>query len=473
MASPRPSWRRVCTVAVVAALAGSSSAAFADMPSPRPSIPGKESALLSLPHEAYELENGLTVILHEDHRQPLVVVNVNVDVGSGDEPPRRTGFAHLFEHLMFMGTSRVPEKMFDVWMEAEGGWNNAWTSSDRTDYYDVGPSHILPLLLWMEADRLAVLGDEINQAKLDTQRGVVRNERRQQTEDQPYGKADLRLSELLFPVGHPYHHPTIGSHEDLEAATVADVQGFFRQWYVPRNMSLVIAGDFQPEPTKALVEKYFGPLKDRPVPPRAAIATPARLEAEVRETLEDTVSFPKIVMSWLSPKLYAEGDAELDLLGEILSNGKTSRLYKRLVYEERVAQSVSAYQGSRKRRSQFDIEIVVKPGTDLARVEAMVDEELARLRDEPIDPAELLRAKNQYEAGFIMRLQSLATRASLLNTYASSLGRPDGVAEDLQRYLDATPAALAAAARTVFDPNARVVMHVVPKKEGAEAAAAQ
>lgn len=433
------------------------------------SSPQKESPVLAIPHEKYTLSNGLTVILHEDHSQPLVVVNVNVDVGSGDEPAKRTGFAHLFEHLMFMGTQRVPEKMFDAWMEGEGGWNNAWTSSDRTDYYDVGPSHILPLLLWMEADRLSVLGEQIDQGKLDTQRGVVRNERRQQTEDQPYGEADLRLSELIFPSGHPYHHPTIGSHEDIEAATVADVQAFFAHWYVPRNMSLVVAGDFEPAATKKLIETYFGSMPDRSAPERPVIAKPAKLTSVVRETLHDDVTFPKIIMSWLSPKLYGEGDAELDLLSEILTSGKSSRLYKKLVYEAQIAQSVSAYQGSRKRRGHFDIEIMVKPGVDLAKVEKMVDEELERIRTQPIAAAELQRAKNQYEAGFVQRMQSLATRASLLNSYQSSQGTPDGAAADLKRYLDADAESLTRTAKSVFDPQARVIMHILPKVEAAAA----
>lgn len=465
-----PKRLRAPLVAAGLALVGLGHSASAAGQSQAPAPPQKETRVLAIPHEKYTLPNGLTVILHEDHSQPLVVVNINVDVGSGDEPVKRTGFAHLFEHLMFMGTKRVPEKMFDAWMEGEGGWNNAWTSSDRTDYYDVGPSHILPLLLWMEADRLSVLGDEIDQAKLDTQRGVVRNERRQQTEDQPYGEADLRLSELLFPPGHPYHHPTIGSHEDLEAATVADVQAFFAHFYVPRNFSLVVAGDFEPTATKALIEKYFGAIPTRPEPKRPVVSQPAKLTNVVRETLYDDVTFPKIVISYLSPKLYDEGDAELDLLGEIMSSGKSSRLYKKLVYETQVAQSVSAYQGSRKRRSHFDIEIMVKPGVDLAKVEKMVDEELERIRTEPIDAAELQRAKNQYEAGFVQRMQSLATRASLLNSYESSRGTPDGVAADLQRYLDADAASLSRIAQQVFDPQARVIMHVLPKPKPAAAA---
>src|SRR6185369_5423925 len=202
-------------------------------------------------------KNGLTVVLHEDHTLPIVAVNVMVKVGSRFEEPKRTGFAHLFEHLMFMGTHRVPTKMFDAWMEAEGGSNNAWTSEDRTDYHEVAPSHALPLLLWLEADRFSSLADDMDQSKLNAQRDVVRNERRQTSENEPYGKVELRLPELLFPENHPYHHPVIGSHEDLQAAAVDDVKAFFRRWYVPNNASLVIAGDIDPAQAKAMVEKVF------------------------------------------------------------------------------------------------------------------------------------------------------------------------------------------------------------------------
>ena len=425
---------------------------------------------VEIPFTRYALATGLTVILHEDHTQPLVVVNVDVDVGSRDEPPRRTGFAHLFEHLMFMGTQRVPEKMFDEWMEREGGWNNAWTSTDRTNYYDVGPTHILPLLLWMEADRLSALGEQITDAKLETQRQVVRNERRQQTEAQPYGVAELRQPELLFPAGHPYHHPVIGSHEDLEAAAVADVKAFFAEWYVPANMSLVIAGDFDPATAKPLIERYFGALKKGKQPAHRVPSEPAKLTREVRETLEDNVTFPKIILSFLSPALFQPGDAELDIISDVLTSGKASRLYKKLVYDAQVAQEVSCYQVSRKLRSHFDCEILVRPDADLAAVEKLVDEELERLKTEPVSDVELVRAKNQYEAGFVTRLQSLQTRASLLQTYLSATGDPGHAAKDLQRYLDVTAADVMKTAQSVFRLDQRVVMTVVPKPAEAEAA---
>ena len=212
---------------------------------------------LHVPFEKYQLKNGLTVVLAPDHTVPIVAVNNMVRVGSRFEANGRTGFAHLFEHLMFMGTERVPTGVFDQTMEKQGGWNNAWTSEDRTDYFEVGPAHVLPLFLWLEADRLSALGSTMTQEKLDAQRNVVRNERRQRSENEPYAKVELRLPELLYPEGHPYHHPVIGSHADLEAATVADVKRFFAEHYVPNNMSLVVAGDFDVAATKADVERMF------------------------------------------------------------------------------------------------------------------------------------------------------------------------------------------------------------------------
>lgn len=422
------------------------------------------SDALKIPHQRHELDNGLTVIFHEDHAQPLVVVNLNVNVGSRDEPQKRTGFAHLFEHLMFMGTARVPEKMFDAWMEAEGGWNNAWTSNDRTDYYDVAPSHALPLLLWMEADRFATLGSQIDRAKLDTQRGVVRNERRQQVENTPYGKAELELPGLLFPAGHPYHHPVIGSHEDLEAASVSDVQAFFEDNYVAPNLSLVVAGDFDPTETMTLVEKYFGGLKkveraERPVPEE-----PAELTGVVRKTMHDQVTLPKLIMAWLSPALYAPGDAELDLLSEILTEGKASRLYKSLVYDRKIAQRVVAYQSSMSLRSHFNIEVIARPGVTLEQLEEAVDAELASVRETPVTAEELSRAKNQYEASFVRRMQALTTRAALLNGYLAAKGEPDWTAQDLKRYLDTTPADLQRVAKSVLSADRRVIMHILPKE---------
>ena len=415
-----------------------------------------------LPFTKYALKNGLTVVLHEDHSLPLVAVNVMYKVGSRFEEQKRTGFAHLFEHLMFMGTKRAPTKMFDAWMEEEGGWNNAWTSEDRTDYFDVGPAHILPLLLWLEADRLQALAASMDEPKLNAQREVVRNERRQTSENTPYGKVELRLPELLYPVGHPYHHPVIGSHEDLQAATVADVKSFFGRWYVPNNASLVVAGDFDAKAVRATIEQLFGAVPSGTVPP-APPAGPVKLAQVVRETIPDDVNLGKVVIAWHSPARFAAGDAELDLLAVALEDGKASRLYKALVYDQAIAQEVGATQESGDLGSRFVVEAIARPDVPLPKLEAAIDAELAKITAAPITDAELTRAKNQYETGFVSRMQSIAQRASILNTYETHRGDPGFAPKDLARYRSATAAGIQATAKATLDPKGRVILHVVPK----------
>jgi zinc protease len=429
-----------------------------------PPAPHVAAARLAIPYAKYDLPNGLTVVLHQDRSQPTVVVDILVKVGSRHEEPKRTGFAHLFEHLMFMGTDRAPTGQFDALMESEGGWNNAWTSNDRTNYYEVAPSNVLPLLLWLEADRLSALGATMTLEKLETQRKVVRNERRQTSENEPYGKVELRLPELLYPVGHPYHHPVIGSHEDLESATVADVRSFFDQWYVPRNLTLVIAGDFDPAEAKRLVETYFSPLPSREPPARPAPARPV-LAKEVRETIEDDVELGKVIVAWHSPAHFEPGDADLDLAAATLSSGKASRLYKAMVYDKPMAQSVAAYQSSQDLGSYFAVEAIARPGIALPDLERAMLAEVDRLVKDGVQQAELDRAKNQYETGFVARLQSLQSRATSLATYEGSLGEPDSAQRDLDRYLAATPGSVHAAVKSTLGVPGRVVIHVLPRKK--------
>ena len=424
---------------------------------------------LGIPFEKTRLQNGMTVILHEDHRVPITVVNVSYNVGSRFEATRRTGFAHLFEHLMFMGTRRAPTKMFDAWMEAAGGWNNAWTSEDRTDYYDVAPPSALDLLLWLEADRLRDLGPLMTLEKLDAQREVVRNERRQTSENTPYGKVELRLPELLYPPSHPYHHPVIGSHEDLEAATVADVQAFFDTFYEPGNAAIVVAGDFDRARTLARVQALFGPI-----PTRRRFADPGApgfddtrttLTTVVRETVEDDVELPKVVMAWQTPKHFAPGDAELDILSSILATGKGSRLYQALVYEQKIAQSVEASQGSGVVGSRFTIGAIARPGVALDTLEKAIDAELDKARKAPPSDEELTRAKNGFESSFITRLQGVRERASLLAMYEAERKNPGYLEEDLARYTSMTKEAVKSVSSRYLAPGARVILHVVPRKK--------
>lgn len=440
---------------------------------PAPSAPTEtlaaRSADVTIPFVRSRLPNGMTVIFHEDHAVPTVVVNVSYGVGARHEVKGRTGFAHLFEHLMFMGTRRAPTKMFDAWMEAAGGWNNAWTSSDRTDYYDVGPPTSLELLLWLEADRLRDLGPLMSLEKLNAQREVVRNERRQTSENTPYGKADLRLPELLYPEGHPYHHPVIGSHQDLEAATVDDVKAFFAKHYDPANASLVVAGDFDPKVAKATVEKWFGAIPSRGVPADPGAPgfsdTKTTLSSVVRETIEDDVELEKLVFAWQSPKHFGPGDAELDLLATALASGKASRLYKTLVYDQKIAQSVEAQQGSGFLGSRFELEVLLRPGVAPEKIEAAVDKELEALRQKPLADDELVRAKNLVETGFVTRLQSVRERASLLNMYQAEVLDPGFASKDLARYRAATKEGVRETAARYLVPNARVIVRVVPKKK--------
>jgi zinc protease len=425
---------------------------------------------LDLPVRQTQLKNGLTVIVHEDHRVPLVASNVIYRVGSKDELPGRTGFAHLFEHLMFMGTKRAPSKAFDQWMEASGGSNNAWTSTDFTSYHEVGPLGLLPLFLWLEADRLQTLGNEIDEAKLALQRDVVRNERRQTSENTPYGKVELRLPELVYPQDHPYHHPVIGSHADLESASIGNVRSFFAKHYAPSNAALVIAGDVAASEAMRLAERYFGMLSssDGATPREVAVplAPPQpKLGRVVRETLEDRVEMTKIVMAFPSPARFEAGDADLDLFASILSSGKTGRMYRRLVCDRPLAQSVHAVQDSGSLASTFQIEITVRPGVDADVVENAADAVLADAIARPPTEEEVQRAKNQIAFDFVNRLQSLTARASLFATYWAAKGDPDYANRDLGRYESATATSIHTQAKATIRLAERVILRVVSADE--------
>ena len=424
---------------------------------------------VSIPFTKSTLPNGLVVIFSEDHAVPQVAVNVSYNVGSRMEHPGRTGFAHLFEHLMFMGTRRAPTKTFDAWMEESGGHNNAWTAEDRTDYFDIAPSTALPLLLWLEADRMRDLGPLIDKDKLDLQRDVVRNERRQSIENRPYGVEELELPKLLWPEGHPYHHPVIGSHEDLEAASVTDVKQFFETWYDASDASLVVAGDFDPERARSLIDPWFGAVAShgKPVDPGAPGFTDQKttLARVVRETVPDNVELTKVTLAWQSPRHFGPGDAELDLLASVLTNGKASRLYKALVYEQKIAQSVSATQESHTLASEFVVEATVRPGVDPAKVEKALLDQIGKLRVQEVTGEELERAKNEYEMAFVDRLQGVPARAALLNMYQAELGDPGYVQHDLDRYRHATAADLLNYSKKVLLPDALVVLTIAPKKE--------
>jgi zinc protease len=411
----------------------------------------------------YQLSNGLTVILHEDHSLPIVAVNLWYRVGSKDEKPGRTGFAHLFEHLMFTGSKHVPGNAIDLIMESAGGSNNADTENDRTSYYDIAPSQLLETLLWIEADRLTTLDDVTTRKQLDLQRDVVRNERRQQYENRPYGRAHLVIPEEMYPASHPYHWPVIGSHRDLEAATVADVQAFFRRYYVPANASLVVAGDFRPAQARKWIDRYFGWIPRAPEPEHGA-ARPATLARSKVRVLRDRVQLPRVYHVYHSPAAYQPGDAEADLLARVMAGGKNSRLYKSLVYEQRIAQDVSAFQDSHRLGSLFYVIATAKPGHALAEVERAIDAEIDKLRRAPASPRELQRVRNGIEMAFFQSLEQVEQRARTLNGYEYFYGDPGAIERDLQRYRRASARDLQRLARLVLRPDRRLTVRFHPGK---------
>ncbi len=421
-----------------------------------------QSVRINVPYERFTLKNGLNVILHVDRTTPTVTVNTWYHVGSGYEKPGRTGFAHLFEHLMFEGSKNVPEGKFDEWLEAAGGNNNGSTNNDRTNYYEDIPSNALELALFLDSDRLGYLLDPMTEETVNGQRDVVKNERRQSYENRPYGMADIMIDDALFPKGHPYSWPTIGSMADLSAASVEDVKEFFRTYYVPNNSSLSIAGDIDVAKTKTLVEKWFNEIPSgKPVQPQER--TIPVLNEEKRMTIEDRVQLPRLFMAWISPASLTPGDAELDLLSSVLAGGKNSRLYKKLVYDLQIAQDVSAYQQSQRIISEFVVVATARSGHTLAELESAIQEEIAKVKSEPPTTRELDRARNQYEASFLNRLESINGKADLLNNYFYSTGNPDYFNEDLARYYAVDPQDVSTIANTYLKDNGRVVLSVVPR----------
>ena len=428
---------------------------------------------ITVPYQMFTLPNGLTVILHEDHSVPLVSVNVWYHVGSANEKPGRTGFAHLFEHLMFEGSGHVKEGLFDTLLEASGGSNNASTYNDKTNYFIDVPSNALDLALYLESDRMGYLLDIVSEQLVNGQRDVVKNERRQSYENEPYGMAEVRIPELMYPKNHPYHWPVIGYMEDLTAASADDVREFFRKYYAPQNASLVIAGDITSADARKKVEYWFGDVK----PGKSADpieVPPLALPGVVKETLTDDVQLPRLSLVWPTPALYAPGDAELDVVAGVLTGGKNSRLYKRLVYELQVAQSVIAYQSSAMLGSQFRIDITARPSKEppaqvLEKLKGLVDEELAKLRAAAPADREVQRVLNQTESSFYARMErvgSFGGKADQLNGYLVQAGNPDWFNEDLSRYLALQANDIRAAVSRWLVPDKRIELSVVPKAGG-------
>src|SRR5262245_28047557 len=363
-----------------------------------------DTAPLQLPYTQFTLPNGLHVILHEDHTVPVVRVNVWYHVGSGRERQGRTGFAHLFEHLMFMASVHVKPGEFDNWLEGAGGQNNGSTEYDRTNYWINVPSNALELALFLESDRMGYLLDTMTPQTVDAQRDVVKNERRQSYENRPYGIASLTLTEMLFPEGHPYHWPVIGYMPDLTAASYDDVVAFFKKYYAPANASLVVAGDLDTAAARKLVEKWFSDVRPGPRVEPSTIPG-VELTSVQKKTITDRVQLPRLYLAWITPRRFEPGDAALDVVGDVLAGGKNSRLYKRLVYDMQVAQNVSAFQNSAALASYFAIQVTPRPGHTADEMQKIVDEEIARLQRDAPTAHEVERSINQIESSFFNRME--------------------------------------------------------------------
>jgi zinc protease len=422
---------------------------------------------IEVAYTQFTLPNGLHVILHEDHSVPIATVNTWYHVGSAREHTGRTGFAHLFEHLMFMGSGHVKPGEFDEWLEATGGDNNASTGNDRTNYYINVPSNALELALFLESDRMGYLLDTMTPKTVDAQRDVVKNERRQSVENAPYGMASVVLDETLYPEGHPYHWPVIGYMPDLTAASHEDVVAFFRKYYAPSNASLVVAGDFDSARAKSLVEKWFADVKSAP-PPEPMTIPGVALNGVQKKTITDRVQLPRVYLAWLTPPHLEPGDAELDVVADVLAGGKNSRLYKRLVYDMQIAQDVSAFQASAALKSSFQIIATPRPGHTVAELQKVIDEEIQKLQREDPAPRELERSVNQIEASFYNRMERLGGfggKADQINGYFSETGDPDWFNEDLNRYRALSPSDIRAAAAQYLPLDKRVELIVEPEKK--------
>ena len=418
---------------------------------------------MQLPYTKKTLGNGLDVIVHEDHQLPMVAVNIWYHVGSKNERPGRTGFAHLFEHLMFEGSEHHDHGFFPP-LQRAGGLLNGSTSMDRTNSWEVVPTGALDLALWMESDRMGYLLPALTEAKFNNQRDVVINERRQNYENRPYGLAGMALSAAMYPPDHPYHWLTIGSAADLRASTLDEVHAFFKTYYHPANASLSLAGDIETGEAFELAERFFGDLAPGPVP--EPIRGDARLADSRDLLLEDRVELPRVYLSWHSPAMFAPDDAELDVMADVLAHGKTSRLYRSLVFERRVATDVSAHQQSREIAGVFQVACTAAAGVALPELRTAVHDTIADIvRNGPTE-IELERALIQSEANFIYRLQTIGGfggKGDQLNAYNVYRGDPGYFEADRKRYRDVTAGGVAAAARRYLLEPPLVTLSVVPR----------
>ncbi len=411
------------------------------------------------------LANGLDVLVHEDHRLPIVGVNLWYHVGSKNECQGRTGFAHLFEHLMFEGSEHYDEGFFQP-LQKIGAAINGSTNADRTNYWEVVPSTGLELALWMESDRMGFLLPALTTEKFLNQRDVVLNERRQNYENRPYGLATMAMMSALHPPEHPYHWPTIGFSSDIADAQIEDATSFFETYYHPGNASLALAGDIDTDAALELVDRYFAEIPGGTIPiPIVEVVQDLGVEVDTRLLHEDRVELPRLYLAWRTPAVFTDGDAELDLLAELLAYGKNSRLYRSLVHERRIATDVTAVQSSNELSSVFQIVATAAPGHNLSAIEKIISDELKRFIQDGPERSDLERGHSQIQASFLSRLQTVGRfggKSDQLNTYNVFLGDPGYFSKDFTRYTDVTSDRVRQVAASFLDIQRRVAVSVVP-----------
>jgi zinc protease len=409
------------------------------------------------------LENGLRVIVQEDHTAPVVSVHVMYHVGSKHETRGRTGFAHLFEHLMFQGSEHVKDDAHFRYVQDAGGTLNGSTWFDRTNYYETLPANELELGLWLESDRMGYFESAITQEKLDNQRDVVKNERRQAYENRPYGLAMETILRMAYPEGHPYRHPTIGFMEDLDAASLEQVREFFRTFYRPDNAVLVLVGDVEADRGFELADRYFGAIPRGPGSPQVA-APPVAPSREAREILPDKVQFPRVYLFHHAPAFGEDGFEAADVMTCLLADGKSSRLYRKLVYEARIAQDVSASVYPTEDCGLCFIVATARPGVEATALEAAITESLDELREEVPGDAEVEGAVNRSSRELVSTLNGVGGRSDAIATSATFLDRPGYVNELFERMRHVTPEAVREVAREWVVPQRRATLHVVPRE---------
>jgi zinc protease len=420
--------------------------------------------ILKIDYEKYSLVNGLQVILYPDLSVPITAVNLWYRVGSANENKDKTGFAHLFEHMMFQGSQNIPKEGHFRFIQEAGGSLNGSTSTDRTNYYETVPANYLELALWLESDRMGFMLPALTQEKLDNQKEVVMNERRQRYENQPYGKAWETLFSNLFSENHPYHWPTIGWMEDIAKFELNDVKSFFRTYYVPNNSALVIGGNFEKGQAKELVDKYFSAIpKGINSIPEVSVSNET-LQEYKKIIIEDNVQLPRIYLAWHTEKAFNENDAALDVLSDILSSAKNSRLHKTLMFDKQIAQDVQAFQYSGKHAGSFIITSTAKPGIALDTLKYEILNEIEKLISDGIRADELTRAKNSIKSSYIYSLQKLDLIVDHINYYNCYLNEPDSFVFDIERYEKVTAESVISSA-VKYLKNPFIELNIIPKEK--------